>query len=317
VTGKAPVATLNGVLTGRMPRPPARLPEGGVTGRAEYSTVLTPKGRVVAELRAMWGPDAQEESLWLDVPSAALGPLLAHLRRYVPPRLATVDDVLDSVGLLTIMGPKAAAMLSDLVLASADGGSTLESLDEGEYLTNEAEGDRIVATRAVDTPAWDVFTSKERSRELWMQLLDRGVTPVGAGVWDILRVEAGRPAFGQDMDESVILSEVGIVDRAVDHSKGCYTGQEVIVRIRDRGHVNKLLRGLHMADGPAPPLHAELYREADVVGRVTSAADSPRSGGIALGYVRHEVPEGAVVSVGSVDGPAATVRTLVPGWART
>ena len=91
VTGRAPVDTLSGVLTGRMPRPPAGSPGGAVRGMAEYSVVLTPKGRVLADLRAMWGPSPEEESLFLDVPAPALDPLLAHLRRYVPPRLAAVE----------------------------------------------------------------------------------------------------------------------------------------------------------------------------------------------------------------------------------
>ena len=315
-TGRAPVETLSGVLTGRMPSSPAASPEGGVRGRAEYSAVLTPKGRVVADLRAMWGPSPEEESLFLDVPAPALDPLLAHLRRYVPPRLAAVEDVSDEAGLVTVLGPDAAAVLGEMLLASDGGTDALESLGEGEYLVCEEGGERILRTRDVDTPAWDVFTSKERSRELWKQLLDRGVRPVGVGVWDTLRVEAGRPAFGQDMDESVILSEVGIVDRAVDHSKGCYTGQEIIVRIRDRGHTNKTLRGLHLGDGPAPESDAALFHEGKVVGHVTSAVDSPRyGGGIALGYVRREVPPGGVVAVGSADGPNAKVYELVPGWA--
>ena len=316
VTGRAPVDTLNGVLTGTMPLPPAASPEGPATGRAEYSAVLTPKGRVVADLRAMWGPSPEEESLFLDVPAPALGPLMAHLRRYVPPRLAAVEVVSDDAALLTLLGPGAAAVLQDLLFSSDGAADALEKLGEDEYLVCEEAGDWVLRNQDVETPAWDLFTSKKRSRGLWGRFLDRGVKPVGAGVWDTLRVEAGRPAFGQDMDESMILSEVGIVDRAVDHSKGCYTGQEVIVRIRDRGHVNKTLRGLHLGDGPAPGSEADLFHDGAVVGRVTSAVDSPRyQSGLALGYVRREVLPGGVVAVGSVDGPLASVRELAPGWA--
>ena len=316
VTGKAPVTTLNGVLTGRMPDPPVCSAEDGTKGRAEYSAVLTPKGRVVADLRVMWGPSAEAESLWLDVPAPARDPLLAHLRRYVPPRLAAVEDLTDGCGLLTVMGTDAASVLRETLFASNGEENGLEGLEEGEYLVSQEAGERVVRTGAVDTPAWDVFTSGERSRELWGQLLERAVTPVGAGVWDTLRVEAGRPAFGQDLDESTLLSEAGIVDRAVDHAKGCYTGQEIVVRIRDRGHVNKMLRGLQLGDVPAPGADAELFHEGRVVGHVTSAVDSPRYGGvIALGYIRREVPSGGVVEVGAADGPKGTVRELAPGWA--
>ena len=316
VTGRAPVTTLSGVLTGRMPTAPERSPEGGGKGRAEYSAVLTPKGRVVADLRAMWGAGVEEETLWLDVPAAALKPLLSHLKRYVPPRLAAVEDVSEDSGILTVMGPEAATVLGEVLCAPGVDAASLQNLDEGDYLIGGEDGERVVRSGEVDTPAWDVFTSGERSRDLWGRFLERGVTPVGAGVWDTLRVEAGRPVFGQDMDESTLLSEVGIVDRAVDREKGCYTGQEVIVRIRDRGHVNKTLRGLQLGEGPSPGTDCELFYEGDVVGRITSAVDSPRSGGgIALGYVRREVPVGGVVEVGAIGGTKATVRDLVPGWA--
>ncbi len=317
VTGRAPVATLTGVLTGRMPTPPRPSAQGDVRGSAEYSAVLTPKGRVIADLRAMWGPDPDEESLWLDVPAPALGPLLAHLKRYVPPRLAAVEDVSPGSGLLTVMGPEAATVIVEVVFVSDVDAETLQSLEEGEYLVGP-EGERVVRSGDVDTPAWDLVTSAEGAIALWGKLLERGTKPVGVGVWDTLRVEAGRPAFGQDMSESTLFSEVGIVDRAVDHSKGCYTGQEVIVRIRDRGHVNKSLRGLKLGDSPAPGADCELFLEGDVVGHVTSAVESPRSqGGIALAYVRREVPAGGVVEVGASGGTKATVRDLMPGWATT
>ena len=314
VKGRAPIGTLSGVLTGRMPRPPRSLTERVEGGRAEYSAVLSAKGRVVADARVMWGAVPHGDSLWLDVPRPALTPLLKHLRRYVPPRLAVVEDISDEAGLLTLMGPRALTVFRELVPWA--GGIDVKGLGEGDYVASDDGRERVVGTSEVATPAWDVLTSKERSRKLWDQLLDRGVAPVGASVWDTLRVEAGRPAFGQDMDDSFILSEVGIVDRAVDHTKGCYTGQEVIVRIRDRGRVNRSLRGLHLGDSPAPGSDAELFNEGAPVGRITSVVSSPRCGGtIALAYVRREIPPGGVVVVGSEDGPPATVHELAPGWA--
>ena len=98
----------------------------------------------------------------------------------------------------------------------------------------------------------------------------------------------------------------------------CYTGQEIVVRIRDRGHVNRSLRGLFLADGPIPPSDAKLFKGDRVVGHITSAVESPRhGGGIALAYVRREVALGERVPVGSPDGPRAEVRELDSGWALT
>ena len=117
------------------------------------------------------------------------------------------------------------------------------------------------------------------------------------------------------MDESTLFPETGLVDRAVDHTKGCYTGQEVIVRIRDRGHVNRFLRGLLLAQGPAPKSGAELFQESRVVGGITSVVESPGRGGpIGLGYVHRDVADGEQVTVGSPAGLPAGIRPLGPGW---
>ena len=325
VRGRAPISALQGVLTGRMPSAPSALREGLVRARIEYSAVLTPKGRMIADLRAMWGPDPDEEGLFLDVPAAALEPLLAHLRRFVPPRLASVEDVAAHSGLATVLGPGAAGTIAEIVLGSASHAAEVVGLAEAEFL--EVQGDesgdegiatggvRVARTCDVDVPAWDIFVSAGRFPEVWDGFIQVGAAPIGADIWDTLRVEAGRPAYGGDMDDSTILSETGLVDRAVDHTKGCYTGQEVIVRIRDRGHVNRSLRGLLLAVGHAPNLGVELFRGDRVVGEITSAVESPRRAGpIGLGYVHREVSRGEQVTVGSPGGPPATVRELGPGW---
>ena len=120
------------------------------------------------------------------------------------------------------------------------------------------------------------------------------------------------------MGSDTIPFEAGIVDRAIDHTKGCYTGQEVIVRIRDRGHVNRRLCGLLLGDGPTPPSGTEIFGpEGDrPVGKITSVAQSPRARGvIALGYVRRAVEAPGPVWLGSSDGAEAEIRELTEGWA--
>jgi folate-binding protein YgfZ len=135
---------------------------------------------------------------------------------------------------------------------------------------------------------------------------------VGRDTWNTLRVEAGRPGFASELAEEVIPVEAGIHDRAIDYTKGCYTGQEVIVRIRDRGRVNRNLRRLRLdIEAPLPAPGTELFREKErPVGHLTSVTDSPREGKIALGYVRREVEPGQTVNVGGVDGPRARVEAL-------
>jgi len=331
VRGRAPIAAFQGVLTGRMPSAPSPSPGGLIEGRVEYSAVLTPKGRMIADLRAMWGPDPGEEGLFLDVSAAAIEPLLAHLERYVPPRLATIEEVTVDSGLMTVLGPDAPDTIADIVLGSGSHAPEVRGLAEGEFLEVPADGGRgeggkarsvagkdsvrVVRTCDVDVPAWDLFVPADRLGEVWDSFMTVGAVAIGSGAWETLRVEAGRPTYGTDMDESTILSETGIVDRAVDHTKGCYTGQEIIVRIRDRGHVNRSLRGLLFAEGPVPKTGAELFQEGRVVGEVTSVVESPRrEGPIGLGYVHRDVLDGGQVTVRSHAGPPAGVRALGPGW---
>ena len=116
-------------------------------------------------------------------------------------------------------------------MGSASHAAEVEGLAEGEFLESQNDEDdrfpkgglRIARTCDVDVPAWDLFVSAGRFREVWDSLIKAGAAPIGAGVWDTLRVEAGRPAYGADMDESTILSETGLVDRAVDpHERVLY-----------------------------------------------------------------------------------------------
>jgi folate-binding protein YgfZ len=123
-----------------------------------------------------------------------------------------------------------------------------------------------------------------------------------------LRIEAGRPRFGREIDDRVLPAEAGLDERAVSFSKGCYPGQEPVARLRHRGHVNRSLRVLRIEAAELPPYDAEIEHEGKAVGRVTSAVAADGSV-VALGYVREEVPLDAVVSV---NGAAATMSRPRP-----
>jgi folate-binding protein YgfZ len=133
----------------------------------------------------------------------------------------------------------------------------------------------------------------EYGREAW-EVLDADVVGdrVPAGELERMRIEARTPRFGREIDDRVLPAEAGLVERAVSMTKGCYPGQEPIARQHYRGKVNRMLRVLDI-EGDAEP-EAELTRDGKVVGRVTSVAD-----GVALGYIRTEVEDGAILSLGS------------------
>ena len=128
------------------------------------------------------------------------------------------------------------------------------------------------------------------------EVLDAELEPtVSADELELLRIQAGTPAWGKEIDDRVLPAEAGLTDRAVSFTKGCYPGQEPIARLHYRGHANRGLRVLALSELPAP--ESELSYEGKSVGRITSAAPTG-DGAVALAYVRREVPEDAVLETG-------------------
>jgi folate-binding protein YgfZ len=117
-------------------------------------------------------------------------------------------------------------------------------------------------------------------------------------LYELLRIEAGVPRFGVDYGERTLPHEAGLV-RTLATDKGCYVGQETVARLRFRGHVNKVLRTLRFSDEVATG--TDLTFDGEVVGRVTSFADSPRLGPTGIGMVRVEPEEGSVLAAGDVE----------------
>lgn len=291
VKGRAPGRMLEGVLTGRMPPAPSEPEEGVWSGRFTYHAVLTPKGKMVSDLWATRLGDEAEAGYLLDVPEEGREGLLATFAKLLPPRFAALEDVSDRTGMLTVVGPQASRALSSLALGLRVEAAALDRLAEGDWSCAGPPRESLIVQRTAEVwpDAYSVLGPAAAVGALRDALADAGARPAGGPVWTTLRVEAGRPAFGTDMDTDTLPPEAGIEDRAIDHRKGCYTGQEVIVRIRDRGHVNRKLRLLTLGDAAVPAAGTELLAadgSGKTVGRVTSAVDSPRQGGVlALAYV--------------------------------
>jgi len=302
VHGRAPRQMLHGILTNRIPEPPVEVGRA-LAGEAVYGAILTPRGRMVTDLVTLWLGAGEGEGLGLDVATAGHAAALEHFKRFLPPRFARVDDLRDRAGVLTLLGPGAERVVE----------SVFEVVPAGHYVLFDggpAGGGLLVARGLEQVPSWNVWAPEAGMAECWLRLEGAGAAPVGLGVWQTLRIEAGLPAFGADMDGTTIPLEAGLVDRAFDHDKGCYTGQEVIVRIRHRGRVNWHLRALRFGD--AAPTPGEQLFEAGggkVRGRVTSVAQSPRFGqSIGLGYVRREVVPPSTLRLGSGSGPEVGVE---------
>ena len=129
---------------------------------------------------------------------------------------------------------------------------------------------------------------KAEAEHLRQGLIAAGATPAGPQVYETLRIEAGTPLFGPDIDDNRFVMEVAHAARAVSYTKGCYLGQEPIVMARDRaGHVNRAFLGMKVLDGGPLPPGAKVFHDGQDVGVVTSSCHSPRLGApVALGYLR-------------------------------
>jgi folate-binding protein YgfZ len=322
VTGKAPGEMLNGLLSNRLPPPLAGSGEEGMGSRGSvvYSALLNPKGRMISDLRVLRDP---VDGFLLDLPAAGWDGAIAHFKKFLPPRLAATADRSDEWRFLTVMGPEAPYLLaklqSDKMLRGSLEGA--EQMAEGEeLLLPRPEGGVVRVIRNDDFRAsgWDLMVPASMTQGVEALFEAGGASHLQESTLEILRVERGRPLFGRDMDESTIPVEAGIQARAVDHGKGCYTGQEVIIRIRDRGQVNKALRGLLLGDSPPPPPGSELYQPGreKSVGWITTSVSSPHFGQtVALGYLKRGVGVGEVVRVGGPNGPQAHTRGLgEEGW---
>lgn len=339
-TGRQPLEMLSGIVTGAMPPAPDHDEMGLARSQATYHTVLTPKGKMVSELW-LWreplpggreideagsgdrragipgdGANGTPASLVrAHIPLGAAPGLQEHLSRFLPPRLAKLEDRSGEVGMICLAGPDAARVLSGVVLGLRVETSELAGLEEGEILAvTDSDADRLAVIRngQLPVPAFDVVGPRPAMRAVWRLVTDAGAEPLGLDVWNTLRVEAGRPAWDNELAGDRIPVEAGIQDRAIDYHKGCYTGQEVIIRIRDRGRVNRHLRRLTLEITESlPETGTELFRDGErSVGHVTTAVDSPRRGKLALAYLRREVEPGQTVNVGSPDGPRARVEAL-------
>jgi aminomethyltransferase len=149
-------------------------------------------------------------------------------------------------------------------------------------------------------PAWDIGPEA-------VEVLDAGLEPtIDRDELERRRIEAGRPAWGKELDERVLPAEAGLTETHVSFSKGCYPGQEPVARLHFRGHPNRALRVLVIDAGELPESDAELSLDGKIVGRVTSAARRDDGSVVALAYVRVEVPENAELLLGgAVARPAS------------
>ncbi|MCS6817288.1 MAG: aminomethyltransferase family protein [Acidobacteriota bacterium] len=265
-------------------------------GRGVPATLLTNKGRMIGLMRVY---NLGSEYL-LDVEPRAAEKTLRTLQEYKMALRVEIEEVTDSLVALSLQGPKARELLStvlggDLALG-CDGEITLYSIEkviaqEGGEIDPAARPSVWIA-RASHTgeEGYDVFMERAVGPVMWRAFWrvgeGFGLRAVGFRALFVLRLEAGIPWYGYDVDETTIPLEAGL-ESAISFTKGCYIGQETIAMIRYRGHINRKLVGLRCRGDRIPNPGDRIVEGDTEVGRITSAAFSfSLRAPIALGYVK-------------------------------
>ena len=314
ISGKDRAAYLQGLLTNDV--------EALEAGTGCYSAWLTPQGRMLTDLHIFESGDM----ILLDVPVAAGPATLQRLDQFLFSEDVQFADLSKALTSVWVHGPQAGTILERVLSFDAarasDAARTFtvrETLNDwAEYQNARAEfsGSPVVVARVsqLGVPGFCVYVEPSRAEDLKQALQAAGATRVDPGALETARIEAGYPLFGVDMTEDTIPLEAGIEGGAISLTKGCYVGQEVIIRVlhRGQGRVARKLIALRL-EGDPPARGAKIRSGDREIGFVTSAALASRSGTVALGYVHRDFVEpGTRVEVESSGGRTAALVSERP-----
>ena len=276
-------------------------------GRGCYAAYLTPQGRMIADMRVF----ELGSRMLIDLPLAVKDTVLQRFDQFIFTEDVQVADASAALRALAIAGPRARDVIADALRGAGPdvSASTLDALEEYASVETKWGGDSVVVVRSGDfgPGGYDLFVPAAAIDKMLNGLSVAGSTRMTAETLDLLRIEAGRPKWGAELRDDVIPLEAGIEERAISFTKGCYVGQEVVIRVLHRGHgrVARKLVGLRLSGGSAA-VDAPVVRDGREIGHVTSTARSPRLGAIAMAYVHRDAAEpGTDVMVGSA--PARVV----------
>ena len=271
-------------------------------GQGAPAALLTIQGKIVSDLRIY----VLAEEIWLDVPAGRAEAVREALERFI-----IADDVeFVAAGpcapLAAIEGPE-----SERVFTAATGAQPPSQAFEHACVELDGVTLRAAAVSHAGERGFLFFGPPDAGAALRRRCAAAGAEAVGSAALDILRVEAGIPWHGRDMDESTLISEVGL-EEMISFRKGCYLGQEVVERVAARGQVHRKLVGLVCDGNEVPAADTALTLDGKDAGRLTSAVWSPGRGAvIGLGYLRRELcAPGSAVEIALATPRHAVVEPL-------
>jgi len=240
-------------------------------GSGCYAFLLNPQGRIQADLLLF----CFEDHFLIETEPELREKVPAHLRRYIVADQVELDDATARTGEIGLEGPNAAA-----VLAALDAPVPL-----ADYAHAPWGGAKVANASLTGQPGFRVFCGVEEAPALIGRLEAAGAKAAGAEDCRLVRIENGKPRYGDDILDTSLPQETQQM-QAVSFTKGCYIGQEIVERIRARGHVNRKLRRVELA-GSEPAAAGSLVQVDGKQAEVTSSVYSPQAGkAIALAYVR-------------------------------
>lgn len=303
VKGSEAVGFLNGLITNDMK----------TLAENQWMPAVFPnvQGRLLASVRIIHTADVTsgktvQPTFLIDTEPATHDRAFQAIQKFTLAGDFHVTDLTGETVLLSVQGKAAADKLAN-VLGSSDIG-----IDVGSVTPIVWRNNPILVIRASHTAAagFDLLASNACAEQLWQALCIAGARPVGYDALEVLRVEAGIPRYRQDMDDTTVVTETNL-DDAVSYTKGCYVGQEIIARIKYRGHVAKKLRGLVFEKAATVANGTSIKSKDDKdIGQVTSSVYSPHLGRrVALGYLKFNYIA-AATEVKTSDGVPAQVVDL-------
>ena len=261
-----------------------------VTGQGCEAFITSVQGKTLGLVHVF----CRQDSLLLDTVAGQAEGLVSHLDRYVIREEVTFTDQSDQGQTMLIAGPEAGQTLVSLVQSSIPE----DPLGHVEV----AFAGHPLSIRRCPTPLDGFWIHGDATSldALTPLLADDGCREIDETVVEMLRVEAGIPCYGVDLDDQNLPQEVNRDTQAISFTKGCYLGQETVARIDALGHVNRLLTGLALPPGPLPRAGMVIEQDGREAARVTSSSYSPRLGRpLAMAYVRREASTPGTVLEGA------------------
>lgn len=276
-------------------------------GEGNYATILTNRGKIIGDMRVYVLPDR----IYISIAPECEQQVYTELDKYIIADDVELTIVTEQVGTIAVHGPNSTELVESVLELEG-----LKSLPEYHSQYCEVDGQWIacVSSHYVKEYGYHLYTSSDALEWLWNKLIDKNkeITHIGWEALETLRIEAGTPRYGSELTDAIFPLEAEL-EHAIDFEKGCYIGQEIVARMKYRGHPNRVLRGIEIhADQPVENKSPIIVDDKEVGWVTSSTYSSTLDKPIAMGYIRmahteEDSPIQLKTSNGNVEGTVVSL----------